>query len=742
MRRVGIAFLVIAMLALAGCKGEQGDTGPAGPEGATGATGTTGVTGATGPTGTFEGGSSISAVVPDAVFVGRDHWVTIAGFNTTWVSDPSVNFQVTFCPGVTVDQANIIVASPTALVVPITVSSSAALGTCDVTVVTDGEPLTYADAFELRSPLAITGYAGDLASGGIGILWVQNLDFDNPFETTADSAGNYPFIEFAAMPGVSAIALDVQPFSMVVELLVDVPAAAGVRNFGFISGATGFEVPFALPGAFPVTARTATALVSGTPITATYAGAMDTYLYVYTPPAGDNKLSFSITYTEPLAEAFFAVLPSSGKWDDVIDYATNWAWWTNGTSPYYMIVWDSSGTDGYSYTVRADNDLETTNTTCATATPLTPPTTVVGQSLDSSTDVDWFKVTTGAGDAGKFMRLRTNPGDAQTDTVIEVFTGACPSPTSFAVSEDLAYHDSLLTPAVAAATTYYIQVYNSTFGYSGAGYSLEVTLESEPSTGNTCAAPQVVTLPYAPTATSLTDAGDQDWFQFAAAAGDSGKVFQARTTPGDPYANTIVTLYAADCTTQLATSSTTSAHGTLSYTLPTLSATTNYNVRITKGTAGLQGDVLYIPEFKLMTPAEVEPNDTCAAPQAITLPYTSATPFSLSSDTDTDWLKVTVAAADVGKRLHVVTSVTGLTGQDTDTAVQVWHGHTCTTLNSFGYLDAQYDSWASEPTSYQEDFFSNSLYEAGDYYVQITPGYSYGTSDAPGTQYYLKITLE
>lgn len=738
--RVGFALVVIAMLALAGCKGDKGDPGQTGPAGATGATGTTGVTGATGPTGTFEGGSSIAAVVPDSVFVGRSYWVTIAGFNTMWVTDPSPNFQVTFCAGVTVDQPNIIVASPTALLVPITVSSSAALGTCDVTVVTDGEPLTYADAFELKSPLAITGYLGSFAQGGMAMLWLQNLDFSTPFDTTTDANGNYPFIDFAAMPGASAIAIDVQPFSMTVEILTDVSAAAGDKNLGFISGVAGAEATFVLPEAFTVTARTATALVSGTPITATYANAMDTYLYVFTPPAGDTKVSFSITDESALADTFFAVLPSSGKWADVIDYAYNWTWWTYGTNPFYVVVWDTTGEEGYEYTVRADTDLETTNNTCDTATALTPPTTVVGQTLDSETDEDWFKVTTGAGDAGKFMRLRTFPGDTTVDTVIEVFTGACASPTSFAISEDLAYFDSLLTPAVAAATTYYIKISNSSYGYFDAGYSLEVTLESEPSTGNTCGAPEVVTLPYAPTTTLLIDAGDQDWFQFTAATTDSGKVLAMRTNPGDTYADTIITLFAADCTTQLAASTSNGGHGSLSYTLPTLAAATVYNVRITRGTNGLQGDVLYIPEFRLLTPAEVEPNDTCAAPQAITLPYTSTTPFTLSSATDTDWLKVTIAAGDVGKRLHVVTSVLGLAGQDTDTAVAVWHGHTCTTLNSFGFLDAQYDDWATEPTFYQEDFYSNSLFEAGDYYIQITPGYSFSTS--MGTQYWLKVTLE
>ena len=363
---------------------------------------------------------------------------------------------------------------------------------------------------------------------------------------------------------------------------------------------------------------------------------------------------------------------------------------------------------------------------------MTAPTQVIGQSLDSATDVDWYKITTGATDAGKFIRLLTTPGDGYTDTVVEVATGACGSLTSFA-TVDNDYHEMLLTPAVALATTYYIKVsWSSATTYTGANkyYNLAASLETEPATGNTCAAADSVTLPYAPTTPFLMPSDtDEDWFTFTTGASDANKVLEVKTLAGDYYLDTTIAFYDTDCTTLLGSSADTGYLDT--YVSPALLASHTYKVRIGYSTGSPQyGDALYLLSMKLLgPPPEVEPNDTCAQAQAVTLPFTSAMPLSIATATDQDWFKVTVAAGDVGKSLHVVTSP-GAT--NCDTYVEILHGTSCTTLNQYGVGDDYY---------LHEDVLSMALNEAGTYYVKVTWSPDGGWAGTKNT-YNLAITLE
>jgi hypothetical protein len=758
MKRVGLGYLFVAVLALAGCTGNNGAPGANGPAGPTGATGTTGVTGTTGPTGTFQGGTSISAVVPDAVFVGRSHWVTIAGFNTTWVTDPSVNFQVTFCTGVTVDSPNIIVASPTALVVPITVSPTAPLGGCTVTVTTDGEALTYTDGFSLETPLAVIGQAGDFAQGGIAYLMLQNLDFENPWDPAQDANGEYLFLQLTAGAGVSAVPVDVQPFSMYLMLFVDVPAAAGPRNVMIGSGLPADPVPFPLSAAYTITARTPVALTAGTAVTGHLDSSLSSKLYVYTPPSGDGNVTFSVTSTDAKAAPAFYILTSLGTWDSQAGYNNYVHWWTYGT-PLYLVVVEDSNYKNYDFEVLAAADQETTNNTCATAIALTPPTFVGGQMLADVNDLDWFKITTGSGDAGKFLQVQTLPGDTNTNTHIAIYQGACPTNTTDpgweeSVNFSGAYPDGMLTTqSVAAATTYYIKIgYPAAATFAGTFYDLQVKLLGpEPTAGATCATATAVTLPYASTSPFLLTtevAGDQDWYTFTLGAADSGKILHLETLPGDLWTDTAISLYSGACPgTVVPTVDHVDDwyHENVMYTVPTLAATTTYSVLITRSPIVNEGSALYDLKIELLTPADAEPNNTCATAQAITLPFSSALPFELLPDTDQDWLKVTLASGDVGKSLHVVTSVAGLgvaaSGDpvDTDTAVEVWHGHSCTTLNLLSSQDHQTGTWGTD-SSFQENLFSSAAYEAGDYYVKVFPGESFDAYY--GYQYNLKITLE
>jgi len=72
-----------------------------------------------------------------------------------------------------------------------------------------------------------------------------------------------------------------------------------------------------------------------------------------------------------------------------------------------------------------------------------------------------------------------------------------------------------------------------------------------------------------------------------------------------------------------------------------------------------------------------------------------------------------------------------------DTAVAVYAGASCTTLNTLGDFD---DNWM-DGSSNQEDYLAPTpIYRAGDVYVRVRMGSFFG--DGFGTLYYLSITLE
>jgi hypothetical protein len=716
----------------------MGDPGPAG---ATGATGTTGVTGATGATGTFEGGSSISSVAPDAVFVGRQHWITISGFNTVWTTDPSVNFSVSFCAGVTVDAQHIIVASPTALVVPITVAPTAALGTCTVTVTTDGDALTYEGAFELRSPLAVIGSSGDLAQGSIAYLWLQNLDFDNPWDGTQNSAGDYVYLQMDDMPGMTAYPADVQAFTMVLELFIDVNAAAGNKNLVIGSGDPSDPVAFPLPAAFAITARTPVALVANTAQTGHLDTSMSSKVYVYTPPAGDNRVTLTITSADAKAAPAFFLLGSTGVWEPVYSYASFLHWATASTSALYLIAVEDGARGNYDFSLLASADREPSNKTCATALALTAPTLVVGQRMEDTADEDWYKITTTSADANKFLQVQTLPGEETTYTQVSVIQGDCGN-TPIETSDNLynTWLGGLLTAGVVAtpSVTYYIKV---SYAPNPAGpptimggnwYDLQVKLLGpEPTAGGTCATAAAVTLPFASTTPYLLTreaTPDQDWFTFTTGAGDAGKALYVETLPGDLFTDTRIELLSGACPGTPITTSPIDDDFHEYYVSPALSASTTYFVRITRSVFANEGSALYNLTMELLPPGETEPNDTCATANTVTLPFQSATELELSSETDQDWFKFTATAADVGKQIYVQT----FAGDTyTDTWVDVLHGPSCTTLMSMGGPSAD--------SGNHETFLSTPIYEAGTYYVRVAPSTYYDSTF--GTYYNLFIAL-
>lgn len=198
------------------------------------------------------------------------------------------------------------------------------------------------------------------------------------------------------------------------------------------------------------------------------------------------------------------------------------------------------------------------NDTCATSQATTLPEAIDGAALASATDEDWYAVDITAADVGKQIHVVTSPGDADTDTYVELFGGACAAPTSLGTSSDAAYHEDFLSDPIAAVGIYYVKVSNSpTFPYAGAGYKLAIDLVTPPPpvdiepTNNTCAGATPGTLPANISPLQLPSDLDEDWFMFTAAAADVGKTVHVVTTSPDLCDTLVEVFEGATCAGQV-----------------------------------------------------------------------------------------------------------------------------------------------------------------------------------------------
>ena len=117
--------------------------------------------------------------------------------------------------------------------------------------------------------------------------------------------------------------------------------------------------------------------------------------------------------------------------------------------------------------------------------------------------------------------------------------------------------------------------------------------------------------------------------------------------------------------------------------------------------------------------AETEPNDSAATANTTgALPY-MAFNAELSSDTDADWYKVTVTAADITKKFRIRT-VSG--NPQTDTLVEVFFIDGTTSLGG-----------ESDDLDYHEDWTTTAIPAPGDYLIKISVS-SFGL--VPGQTHY------
>lgn len=423
---------------------------------------------------------SASGVFPAEGFVGRQVRVEVSGEETKWADGATLSFG----DGITV--SNVSVASESDIFADLDIADTAALSDRDVTVTSGKETDTLKAAFKTKSPIEFT-IEGKAAQGSVSLFTVTNHDFDTPFDTTKTGDGLFTPIVFTnialdAGPGVALQLSDVTPFSISGVALIDVDAPAMTAPITVVSGPTGGTTVTSTLGApVAIMARSATAITSGTPAVASVASPGDSALYSVTPTATPSLAQLAITTTDPNGQPGIAVLPASGHFSDLIaaDVSANEI---VKSGMLYVIQYDLSGANGYSYKLTANTstltafaDSDPGNDLSTGATLVTTPALIDNAALVSSSDADWFKLSV---PVGKKIHVFTAAGDPQTDTLVDIY-GPNNATTKFgAESDDSNYHEDLLSPATTVMGTYYVKISPSpVFDTSHSAYIAAIFLE-------------------------------------------------------------------------------------------------------------------------------------------------------------------------------------------------------------------------------------------------------------------------
>jgi hypothetical protein len=460
-----------------GAPGEQGEPGPPGDAGVPGPQGEPGAQGAPGEAGEAPPGSaSISGLSPAFAFRERTSVVLISAAGTAF-EDPVVDFG----PGIEVD--SLTVASTSGLAATITVAADADLGTRDVTVTEGGEDFTYTDVFNVRSPIVLSDVVGTPTQGGMFSARVDLVDVSIPFSpqnrVSTSLGGDVSWFEEA-------------PFSIGVRVGLDADATGPLELLIESDGAN----PTSSRLSVEIEPNPATDIEFGTPRASTIATPYQTRLFRFEAPA--NSLLIANLEAPGATAPLLNILPD-GRWvgatqqffTDDPEQSTVVLYSDADGGSYYVSASDYTGVGDYGFQVNVSApfslDNEDTNGNCGTPTDIGAlPASLENLALvfsyadwTTNADEDWFAVTVGAGAIGQAFHVQTTSlYGAPADTVVEVTSNDCVTPTSLGISADSATDEDLETSPIAAAGTYLIKVAYSSQG-SGTGSALPYQLDVE-----------------------------------------------------------------------------------------------------------------------------------------------------------------------------------------------------------------------------------------------------------------------
>jgi hypothetical protein len=416
----------------------------------------------------FSGGASISGVTPSQVVAGSEYDVTLSGFGTSWTDTTPVSFG----DGIMVTRTK--AASTTSLVVHIRVAPNAKADVRDISAMEGTTTELWSNAFTVlpREQFIMMGTANQ-ASLSVVRLQVNEPDFQfDPSE-----------LQVTASPNISTQVLNVSAKTVDTLVMADLDAGLGVYDVTVTSHPfddfqkrtfTGSQVLTVMPSDVH--------LFDGSPANADVTQPFQSTTYGFTPDADAGTIIVSVASSAPEVTPRVSVIPSSGAWTDAIPPATNVPLNPLPGDSYYLVVFESSGAVGFSYTLSAlavpHSPEEEPDDTVDQAHPLTIPGEGDAQ-LSSLTDIDFFKVTVGQADVGKRLHISTLPGDDMTDLVVEVLLPD--GMTTFIGPVDDSYFEDVLTDPISTPGDYFIKISMSTYVFtydaSESHYEVLVTLE-------------------------------------------------------------------------------------------------------------------------------------------------------------------------------------------------------------------------------------------------------------------------
>ena len=404
---------------LAACSSD-GATGATGPSGSVGPTGPAGPAGPPGP----GSGPSVSAILPYRAFLARKLEVTVLGAGTSWSRATTVDLG----QGITNDKIQ--VASPTALIVSITIAKDATQGPRDVLVHDGASTQVYARGFTVEQPIAVTT-DGTLAQGSILFAHAANKDPSTPFDTTTAGDGiltpiSFPDLKVTIASGATAQITAASSYNLDFTLLTDIDAPTTPQRVDVESGRPSALVEFPNDSGYVLAARTAIDLAAGTPATGTTAAPFDSALYAFTPGSTLGIADFEATATDPNLAPTIIVSSAGGKFAGALATSAKSTQITESSAPLYAVYVDRNGMTGaYSVVARgttatgvAISGLAHTSASAQTLSALAA--VLQGGSLDTAADEDWFVYPAAAGDVGKRVHVQTLPGDPLCDTRVDV----------------------------------------------------------------------------------------------------------------------------------------------------------------------------------------------------------------------------------------------------------------------------------------------------------------------------------
>jgi hypothetical protein len=469
MKRASLSLVVLGLW-VAGCS--VSTSGPAGEKGAPGTkgdAGTKGEQGEQGETGTVA--PSLGVVSPLSVFLDRTSTVEISGVGTAWADGVKVDFGM----GITVDK--VVVASPTVLVVTITVKDAAAVGTHDITVDDGKTPLTFKGAFTVAAPL-VAELKGTQALGSVLALHAMQRDVSTPFDpatqvTVANQSGGQ-------VSGVSPYTLDGLVF-------VDVKATPGMADIVAATSATTPVVSRA-PGAVTVADRKPVLLTANAPVAGKAGNAYESQLFQL--DLGDNQIAIlTSSAKDPKASPTFYLLPSSGAFKDALFFGTSKVINNAKKDSFYVVFYDAKGGAMYDFDLTpkvGGLELEP-NDAFGSASAVQVNLAMYG-TIEKASDQDYYSV---ALNAGQSITATTKNGtsdvcggsaggNGKIDTQLTLYNTN--GTTIMVQNDDISganQYCSTVTQAIATTGTYFLKVRNSPSFCSSCtfNYSLEVIIK-------------------------------------------------------------------------------------------------------------------------------------------------------------------------------------------------------------------------------------------------------------------------